>query len=227
MNPVSQACASTSPVTCRVTEDARRWLNHERLLHEMARIDGLVLDAPGGECDLLVTCGTDHGEQWGLRRVARVVSITPPLRAHAHVVDITPARFHSELAEASILAVLERLYDLPETERVLRQKLPRPRRVTATMLKGKRVGVLASPRTSLEIAERLRNWGVTAACTSEEMHAQCDVVVDARACAETEREALGTVVPAFPPSLEVREAATEAVMAFLRSGQSAPTDPRG
>lgn len=203
----------------------------------MAGFGGVLLDASSGECDLLVTCGTEHGERWDIHRGARrLVSITPPLRAHAHVVDITPLRFHAELAEASILAVLERLYDLRKTERVLREQLPRPRRVTATMLKGKRAGILASPRTSLEFAERLRDWGVTVMCASplgkaprpdglrvfvdpEEMHVHCDIVVDARTLAETEGEAFGAVVPAFPPTLEVREAATEAVMAFLRSAR--------
>ena len=237
MNNVSQAFASTSPVTCRVTEGARKWLNVERLLHEMAGFGGLLLDAPCGDCRLLVTCGIELGERWDIHRGARnVVSITPPMRAHAHVVDITPPRFHSELAEASILAVLERLYGLRITERLLREQLPRPRRVTATMLKGKRVGILASPCTSLEFVGRLCTWGVTVVGTSplgdarnpdgyrvladpEELHAQCDIVVDAHARVEMEVEAFGAIVPAFPPTLEVRDAATEAVMAFLRSAQ--------
>ncbi|VTU28632.1 hypothetical protein [Variovorax sp. RA8] len=241
MKPLSQAYAVTSPVTCKVTKCARRWLDVERLLHEVAGFRGVLLDAPDGECDLLVTCGTEHGERWDIPPDARkVVSITAPLRAHAHVVDITPPHFHSGLAEASILAVLERLYDLRETERLLREKLPRPRRVTATMLKGKRVGILASPRTSLEFAGRLCNWGVTVLCTSPqgkstnpdgnqvfvdpaEMHAQCDIVVDARVGAETGSEVLGAIVPAFSPTLEVREAATEAVMAFLRSAPRVST----
>lgn len=64
------------------------------------------------------------------------------------------------MAEATVMLMLALLYDLRATERVLRDRLPRPTRMTARMLKGKTVGLIGLGRIATAVVERLAGWGV-------------------------------------------------------------------
>ncbi len=215
-----------------VMSDARQWLDLKTLEDELAASGGTLLDLASGRCDLLVTCGMGQRDEPAFRNSGcEVVSITPHSRHDGCVTDVTPPQFHSDLAEASILAVLERLYDLHQTERILSEDLPRPQKVVATMLKGKRIGILAEDRTAFAISRRLRGWGaviLTAVQPGDsrgtdcfpvdpEALRRCDLLLDARAGMRTETTWPGAIVPVFGPTMELREATSEAVITFLRS----------
>jgi phosphoglycerate dehydrogenase-like enzyme len=64
------------------------------------------------------------------------------------------------IAEATILLMLASLYDLHGTEAVLRNNLPRPRRMTARMLQGKTVGLVGFGQIARAITLRLAGWGI-------------------------------------------------------------------
>jgi phosphoglycerate dehydrogenase-like enzyme len=65
---------------------------------------------------------------------------------------------HLSLAEATVLLILALLYDLHGTEDLLRQNLPRPAEKKASMLMGKRVGLIGFGRIATGVVERLRGW---------------------------------------------------------------------
>jgi phosphoglycerate dehydrogenase-like enzyme len=67
---------------------------------------------------------------------------------------------HLSLAEATVLLILALLYDLHGTENVLRQNLPRPAEKKASMLMGKRVGLIGFGRIATGVVERLHGWDV-------------------------------------------------------------------
>ena len=71
----------------------------------------------------------------------------------------TSENFES-VAEASVMLMLNLLYDLDGTEHVLRAQLPRPRHLKARMLMGKTIGIIGFGRIGRGVAERLGNWGV-------------------------------------------------------------------
>jgi phosphoglycerate dehydrogenase-like enzyme len=71
----------------------------------------------------------------------------------------TPENFNS-MAEATVLLMLALMYDLHETERVLRENRPRPDVMRARMLMGKTVGIIGLGRIARGVVDRLAGWGV-------------------------------------------------------------------
>ena len=71
----------------------------------------------------------------------------------------TPENFNS-MSEATVLLMLMLSYDMHGTEAVLRENMPRPARVKATMLMGKTIGLLGLGRIGRGVVDRLQNWGV-------------------------------------------------------------------
>lgn len=68
---------------------------------------------------------------------------------------------YESMAEASIMLILVSLYDLHRSERLLRNKQPRPSTLYARMLKGRTVGLVGFGRIGQAIAARLQGWGAT------------------------------------------------------------------
>lgn len=64
------------------------------------------------------------------------------------------------LAEATIMLILASLYNLKQSERILRDDLPRPRGSYARMLKNRTLGLVGFGRIAQQVAMRLDNWGV-------------------------------------------------------------------
>jgi phosphoglycerate dehydrogenase-like enzyme len=72
------------------------------------------------------------------------------------------ARENTEsMAEATILLILATLYDLHGTEAVLRNGLPRPKRMVSRMLQGKTVGIVGFGQIARAMTQRLAGWGAT------------------------------------------------------------------
>lgn len=215
---------------CRITAQARPWLDTGMLQRELVMLGGTLYDETPNPCEILVTSGMDDQREQANRFAAReVVAITPLQHHYPDVTDITPSQFHAELAEASILAVLEHLYDLHKTEKSLREQSPRTLNVKATMLKGKRLQVIADERTSTQIAQRLRGWGVIDLCAQQTRHCSeadtvnragatdPDVVVNATASARIRINAAREIFPTLQPTIELRQASVEAVITSIRS----------
>lgn len=72
----------------------------------------------------------------------------------------TPETYES-LAEATILMILAVLYDLRQSEAILRENRARPPRAYGRMLKGKILGLVGFGKIARAVAERLQGWGVT------------------------------------------------------------------
>lgn len=64
------------------------------------------------------------------------------------------------MAEATVMLMTTLFYDLHGTERVLRAGLPRPKRMTAQMLRGRTIGLIGFGRIARAIFERLAGWEV-------------------------------------------------------------------
>lgn len=62
------------------------------------------------------------------------------------------------MAEATILLMLALSYRLHQTERMFKDGSPRPAMPSATMLKGKRIGLIGFGRIGRAVAKRLQNW---------------------------------------------------------------------
>jgi phosphoglycerate dehydrogenase-like enzyme len=75
----------------------------------------------------------------------------------------TPENFES-MAEATVMLILNLLYDLRGTERVLRDNAPRPAQLSARMLKGKTLGLIGLGRIARGVVARLAGWGVDIVC---------------------------------------------------------------
>lgn len=65
------------------------------------------------------------------------------------------------MSEATVLLVLALLYDLHESERLLRENLPHPQETSSRMLRGKTVGLVGFGRIGQGVAQRLAGWDVT------------------------------------------------------------------
>ncbi len=63
------------------------------------------------------------------------------------------------MAESTVMVMLMLLYRLQDTERLLRENLPRPGRMHARLLRGSRIGVIGLGRIGGGVVDRLRNWG--------------------------------------------------------------------
>lgn len=63
------------------------------------------------------------------------------------------------VAEATFLLLLACFYQLADSERLLREQLPRPT-ITAHMLMGKTIGLISFGAIAQAVAERLQGWGV-------------------------------------------------------------------
>lgn len=69
----------------------------------------------------------------------------------------TPENFLS-MAESTVMLMTVLFYDLHQTERVLRQNIPRPRRMRARMLRGGTIGLVGFGRIARAVHERLAGW---------------------------------------------------------------------
>ena len=72
----------------------------------------------------------------------------------------TPENYES-MAEATIMLMLALCYDLRSTEERLRRGGAREAVTRATMLRGKKLGLIGFGMIARAVAERLRGWGVT------------------------------------------------------------------
>ena len=70
----------------------------------------------------------------------------------------TPENFLS-MAEATTMLMTVLFYDLRGTERVLRQGMPRPKAMTARMLRGRTIGLIGFGHIARAVNERLAGWG--------------------------------------------------------------------
>lgn len=70
-----------------------------------------------------------------------------------------PENFES-MAEATVMLMLESLYDLRQTETIFRENLPRPSPPPARMLKGKVIGLIGFGNVARAVARRLEGWQV-------------------------------------------------------------------
>jgi phosphoglycerate dehydrogenase-like enzyme len=64
----------------------------------------------------------------------------------------------SSMPEATVMLALAALYDLRGTERLLRESMPRPARLSARMLMGKTVGLIGFGQIAQAVALRLSAW---------------------------------------------------------------------
>ncbi len=71
----------------------------------------------------------------------------------------TPENYEG-MAEATILVMLALLYDLRQSEAILRDNRPRPPRVYAHMMKGKTIGLIGMGKIARAVVARLQNWDV-------------------------------------------------------------------
>ena len=70
-----------------------------------------------------------------------------------------PENFES-MAEATVMLMLESLYDLRRAEAICRDNLPRPTPPHARMMKGKVIGLIGYGNVARAVARRLENWQV-------------------------------------------------------------------
>lgn len=70
------------------------------------------------------------------------------------------AETYESLAEATILMILALLYDLRQSEAILREHRPRPAKAYGRMLKGRTLGLVGFGKIARAVAERLQGWGV-------------------------------------------------------------------
>lgn len=70
-----------------------------------------------------------------------------------------PENFES-MAEATVMLMLESLYDLRQTEAIFRANLPRPSPPLARMIKGKTIGLIGFGNVARAVARRLEGWQV-------------------------------------------------------------------
>lgn len=70
-----------------------------------------------------------------------------------------PENFES-MAEATVMLMLECLYDLRTTEAIFRDNLPRPSPPLARMIKGKVIGLIGFGNVARAVARRLEGWQV-------------------------------------------------------------------
>lgn len=64
------------------------------------------------------------------------------------------------MAEATVMLILASLYDLGESERLLRENMPHPQEPSSRMLLGKTVGLIGFGRIAQGVARRLAGWEV-------------------------------------------------------------------
>lgn len=70
------------------------------------------------------------------------------------------AENYLSMAEATVMLMAVLFFDLRGTERILRAELPRPKRMTAQMLRGRTIGLVGFGRIARAVFERLAGWEV-------------------------------------------------------------------
>lgn len=71
----------------------------------------------------------------------------------------TPENFES-MVEATVMLMLNLFYDLDRSRQLLHENAPRPRTLTARMLRGKTIGLIGFGRIARGVVQRLQGWGV-------------------------------------------------------------------
>lgn len=71
----------------------------------------------------------------------------------------TPENFIG-MAEASVMLIAAMVLELPIKQKLLRDNAPRPRQMSARLVRGKTIGLIGMGRIARAVVERMQGWGV-------------------------------------------------------------------